>query len=195
MNTPENQRFGLAGRRVLLRPLREGDLADFLAYRGDPEVCRYQGFGPIDEARARSFIREQHHFDIGRRGVWMQIGIENRHSRRLIGDCAVRFAAEEPRIAEIGCTLHPAHQCQGYAREALSLLIGHLFRHQRIHKVIAVSDARNRPSIRMIIALGFTHEATLRRHYFDPKDQGWHDEWVFGLLIDDAPALPYLHPA
>ena len=44
--------------RLRLRWLREGDLPEFLAYRSDPEVARFQGWAPMDEAAARAFLRE-----------------------------------------------------------------------------------------------------------------------------------------
>ena len=37
----------MATERLLLRPLTAGDTDDLLAYRSDPEVCRYVPFTPI----------------------------------------------------------------------------------------------------------------------------------------------------
>lgn len=42
--------------RLLLRPLRLGDEADVLAYRGREDVCRYLTNDPLDQTTVESFI-------------------------------------------------------------------------------------------------------------------------------------------
>jgi hypothetical protein len=42
--------------RLLLRPLRHGDEADVLAYRGREDVCRYLTNDPPNETSVESFI-------------------------------------------------------------------------------------------------------------------------------------------
>lgn len=42
--------------RLLLRPLRLGDEADVLAYRGREGVCRYLTNDPLDQTTVESFI-------------------------------------------------------------------------------------------------------------------------------------------
>lgn len=39
--------YPVATDRLRLRPLRHSDIPDLLAYRGDPEVCRYLPFEPM----------------------------------------------------------------------------------------------------------------------------------------------------
>ena len=60
---------------VRLRALREeDDLAVFLGYRSDPLVARYQGWGPMDEAKACAFLREHGaKADLDSAGHWLQL--------------------------------------------------------------------------------------------------------------------------
>ncbi len=66
-------------------------------------------------------------------------------------------------------------QGQGHAREAAAALIALLFAHTPVQRVIASSDARNAPCLRLLESLGLQHvgnaeatykgEACNERHY------------------------------
>ena len=70
--------------KLLLRALRESDLFDFLAYRSDPTVCRYQGFDPYTKEKALAFLQKCSWVDLKKEGEWMQIGIEQKSNQQLI---------------------------------------------------------------------------------------------------------------
>jgi len=171
--------------RLILRALDPEDLDDFLVYRQDEEVCRYQGFSPYTKEKALQFLQTYNWFDFSVKGKWMQVAIEEQASGKLIGDCALRFLEQEHQIAEVGCTLNPQYQGQGYAGEALRALITALYDLRAFHKIVATLDARNQTAIRLIEQLGFQREAILRQHYFDQQDQRWIDEWAYGLLAEE----------
>jgi hypothetical protein len=46
------------GNGFVLRRLRADDLAEFQAYRRDPELGRYQGWLPVSDEEALAFLRE-----------------------------------------------------------------------------------------------------------------------------------------
>lgn len=168
--------------RLLLRWLRPDDLDDFLAYRSDPLVMRYQSMSPMNREEAVSFIKSQMDNELGRVGGYQQIGIERKSDGKLIGDCALKIQAAEPRIAEIGYTVNRNFQGQGFATEAVRALIGELFGSMAMHKVVALVDVRNPASSRVLEKLGFTREGHLRKSYFDEVDGDWFDEYWYGLL-------------
>ncbi|MCB0580227.1 MAG: GNAT family N-acetyltransferase [Phaeodactylibacter sp.] len=171
--------------RLLLRWLCPDDLEDFLEYRSDPAVLRYQSMSPMSRAQAARFIKSQAHKALGKAGAYQQIGIERQSDGKLVGDCALKLRAGEPRIAEVGYTVNPAFQGQGYATEAVGALVGELFGRLGIHKVAALVDARNPASFRVLEKLGFAREAHLRQSYFDPIDGDWFDEYWYGLLREE----------
>ena len=171
--------------RLLLRWLRPDDLEDFLAYRSDPLVVRYQSMSPMGREQAVSFIKSQAHKTLGEVGGYQQIGIERRSDGKLIGDCALKLQSGEPRIAEIGYTINRHFQGQGYATEAVRALIGELFSNLEVHKVVALVDVRNPASSRVLEKLGFTREGHLRQSYYDEVDGGWFDEYWYGLLREE----------
>lgn len=148
--------------RLRLRRFEAGDLPAFAAYRSAPEVARYQSWTTsfsIDDAER--FFAEQEQATFGAPGEWVQLAATEHTTGTLIGDCAVRFAAEQPATAEVGVTLAPEHQGAGLAREALGAVIGMLFADHGLHRVYAEADDRNTAVHRLLEALGLRCEARL----------------------------------
>src|SRR5688572_14028012 len=77
--------------RLLIRNLRIEDLEEFHAYRSEPEVTRYQGFGTFTIQQAASFIMEQKDKVFGNPGEWVQYAIVNMQTQKLVGDCAIKL--------------------------------------------------------------------------------------------------------
>ncbi len=175
----------LVGQRIQIRLLRTDDLEDFLAYRSNPEVCRWQGFGPFDETAARQFLRKHMPLDFRGTGQWQQLGVEEIASGRLIGDCAVKFSSEAPRLIKLGLTLAPDFQRQGFGYETMILFLDFLFGEGNIHKAIANIDERNLASVGLISKLGFQQEGRLRKQFWNEAEQCWDDEFVYGMLEEE----------
>lgn len=144
---------------IRLRALREDDLAAFLDYRSDVQVARYQGWWPMDEAKARAFLREQAArigFDASR---WVQLAIADVSTDALIGDLGV-WLSHDRTEAELGITIAPAAQGRGLGRRAMRAGLGLLFADPAMTRVHASADARNAPCRRMLVAAGFREIGT-----------------------------------
>ena len=65
------------------------------------------------------------------------------------------------RVPEIGYILHPDHWGKGYACEAMTAVIAHIFATRDVDRIIADVDPRNAASIGLLLRLGFaeTHRA------------------------------------
>ncbi len=175
----------IEGNRILIRQLREEDLEHFYNYRSDPEVCRYQNFMAHSREEVQSFIEVQKDRPLGHIGDWLQIAIEHKKEERLIGDCAILFKKEEPRMVEVGYTIAPEYQRNGYATEALRLLMKTIFKEHKVHKVLAYVDVRNPSSARVLEKLGFKQEGRFRQHFYDKETDTWVDEIQFAYLKED----------
>ena len=141
----------LVGQRVLLRRLCVDDLADFQAYRCDPDVGRYQGWTAQSDGIALAFLARMQAAEFCAQDAWFQLGIARREDGRLIGDIGICRRAEE---TEIGFSLATAAQGQGLASEALRLLISLLFEQLKVKTIVAITDALNDASIRLLRRLG-----------------------------------------
>ncbi len=76
-----------------------------------------------------------------------------RDDGKLVGDCAARPGADDPRIIEIGFSLARSHQGKGYGTEAVRRLLDYLFDDQQgqpAHRVTAGCDVRNTRSVALL---------------------------------------------
>jgi RimJ/RimL family protein N-acetyltransferase len=162
--------------RLRIRRFKDSDLASFMAYRNDPEVTRYQSWDSCEEREARAFIREMESAPAGVPGEWFQFAIESKQTAVLIGDCALRVDAHEPYRAEIGFTLARVHQGKGFASEAVSVLLDYAFGTLGLHRVVAIADCRNAPSVALLERVGIRREG----HFVENVwfKEGWADEYL-----------------
>lgn len=155
-------RLPLCVGEVRLRALRDDDLARFLAYRSDPQVARYQGWWPMDEARARAFLHEHAaKGDPDAAGVWFQLAIADATTDALLGDLGV-WRSPDRTEAELGISVAPASQGRGIGRNTMRAALAMLFADPAVARVHANADARNLPCRRMLVAAGFRETGTAR---------------------------------
>lgn len=167
-------------KRLKIRQLNLTDLADFHLYRSNPEVTKYQGFDVMTEEQAADFINDNLTKQFGKAGEWVQYGIENKESGRLIGDCAIKLDPYDTRIAEIGITISHLEQKKGYAKEVLLGLLAFLFDEKEIHRVVEIVDAENTASICLLNSIGFRQEGHfIENIFFKGK---WGSEFQYAML-------------
>ena len=166
--------------RLTLRRFRPDDAEAFAAYRSDPEVARFQSWdAPLPLAEAQQKVSEFAQGDPEAAG-WFQYAVDL--DGVLIGDLGLN-RHENLMQAELGFTLAPAYQGQGYASEAVRGLLHHLFVERELHRVSAECDVRNTASARLLERVGFTREGLrLSNTWFKGE---WTDDVLFGLLRDD----------
>jgi RimJ/RimL family protein N-acetyltransferase len=144
--------------RLVLRRAREDDLDALHAVLSHPAALRYWSTPEYDSReQTRDFLQTMiaEHFDdfmveyegrvIGKAGAWQSL--------------------------ELGYILHPDHWGKGLAREAIEVLIPHLFAAHDAAEITAETDPRNAASIALLTRFGFheTHRAE--------RTLLWRDEW------------------
>ena len=166
--------------RLILRRFEDSDLTPFVAYRNDPEVARYQSWDSCDEQEAKAIIREMGAGRVGVPGKWFGFAIESKETGTLIGDCALRVDEHEPYRAEIGFTLAREHQGRGFASEAVARVLDYAFGVLGLHRIIAIADCRNAPSVALLERLGIRREGHfLENVWFKGR---WSDEYLYAVL-------------
>ena len=114
---------------------------------------------PMSDAVA--FLSDMSAAAFGMDEQWLQIGIAERSTGRLIGDIGVCLHRDETRYAEIGFTLAAGYQGQGFASEAVREALGLLFEQTDIARVVAITDTRNHASARLLQRVGMTLAETV----------------------------------
>ena len=174
------EKLSIHTERLFIRNLLHRDIDNFHAYRSDPGVTLYQGFDTIDKHEATVFIEEQAEKLFGKPGEWVQYGIEEMATHTLIGDCAIKLDENDPRNAEIGITINPAHQNKGMAREAILGIMSYLFDQKNIHRISETVDVENVNSIKLLESLKFRKEGHfIENIYFNNK---WGSEYQYAML-------------
>ena len=99
-------------------------------------------------------------------GEWVQYAIENRHTGKLIGDCAIKLMHMIPGWPGSALPFRTWNR-KGYAKEALLAVSCHSYSIKKgIHRVTEIVDAENQASIRLLKSTGFRQKAILSRIYF-----------------------------
>jgi RimJ/RimL family protein N-acetyltransferase len=142
------------GNGFVLRRLRADDLAEFQAYRRDPELGRYQGWLPVSDEEALAFLREMNAAPLLNPGCWTQIGIAEPDNQGLIGDIGI-FLTQDGRRAEIGFTLARHAQGRGVATAAVREAVDLIFASSSaVDRACAITDARNDASVQLLERVG-----------------------------------------
>jgi RimJ/RimL family protein N-acetyltransferase len=168
--------------RLVLRRFEEADLAPFLAYRNDPRVAMYQAWDSYDEREALDFIREMRSAEPGSPGEWFQFAVELKGTGQLVGDCGLK-TEEDGRQAEFGVTFAREHQGKGYAYEAVSRLLDYAFGDLGVHRVVAIADRQNAPSVALLERLGMRREGSFDRNVWFKGH--WASEYLYAILRDE----------
>ena len=144
-------------------------------------MARYQSWESCSEREALDFIREMSSSEPGTPGEWFQFAVELKESGQLIGDCGLK-TEEDGRQAEIGVTLSREYQGMGYASEAVSRLLDHAFGYLALHRVVAIVDKENVPSVALVERLGMNREGSFVQNAW--VEGHWTSEYLYTILRD-----------
>ena len=165
----------LRGEHVVLRAFRPDEY--------DAMIVRLPG-DPTDAEQLR--IRRSRLERSGMRtSVELLLAVEA--EGRLVGDVQGRSVemAMPPGVWEIGIELwETGDRGRGLGREAIALLTSHLFEQEGAHRVQASTDVTNGAMRRLLEALGFTDEGTLRGFMLDGDDRP-RDYEMYGATVND----------
>lgn len=174
--------FEIETSRLKLRRFKDEDLNNFYKYRSNPDVAIYQGWENYTYEQATDFIEKQKAAKMNIQDSWVQVAIEHKMDRQLIGDIGVHTLLTPANEVEVGFTLEPSYQNKGYANEALNGLINYLFNELNKVKINAIADERNASSIKLLKKLGFKEVKKIENSYF--KGQ-YVTEFMFELTKND----------
>lgn len=166
--------------RLYVRNLKLEDLENFHSYRSNPEVTKYQGFDVFSMEEAQAFIDSQKEKLFGKPGDWVQFGIEEKATEKLIGDCSLKLDKKDYRIAEVGITISHNQQQNGFAKEVILAILDYLFAVRNIHRIVETVDAENIASIKLMESIGFRKEGHFVENIFFKGK--WGSEIQYAML-------------
>lgn len=162
--------------RLTLRTFTMEDFDALWEIFGDPVVMEH--VAPYTEEETREFLRT---FCVERDPPGACAAVR-KEDGRLIGYLLCK-QIDEPGIYELGWIFRRDVWRQGYAYEAVSALMDHLFRVRGVHKVMAETEDAVR-SLGLMKKLGLRHEGLFRKHCLVQGGR-WLDLYWCGLLRED----------
>lgn len=169
----------LQGERLCLRWLEESDLDAVHAVFSDPDTLRYWSHAPfVERAQSAAYLESiRRYFAQG--DLW-QWGVAHNGDGAVLGTVTLNQIDTTHKRAEIGFVIGRAHWQQGYATEALRLLLAHAFDSMGLQRIGADVDPRNIASLRTLARLGFVREGHARETW--RVGGGVQDSVLLGLL-------------
>jgi RimJ/RimL family protein N-acetyltransferase len=174
--------------RLMIRHLRESDLETLVNYRSDNEANRWQIWSEndiargYDTARGAALIERTASKSPFAVDDSFQFGVALRSTDQLIGDVYLGMD-KTGRQAELGYTFDKQMQGKGYATEALTKLLDHVFLEIGLHRVHATTDPRNEASVRLLRRLGMRQEGHLKQNLWFYGE--WADDLLFAILASE----------
>ncbi|MGA8543039.1 MAG: GNAT family protein [Thermoplasmata archaeon] len=169
----------LDGPSVRLRPPVPADYPLVFGWYNDPEiVAPYDRFS-VDTMD--SFVSALEAAPSDPASLAPRFVVEQRDTTAVIG--FVGYYSPHPvlEFVDVWYVLGDrAARGKGFGREAVRLLVDHVFDSTSVERVGATCDVQNVPSYRLVEGLGFRREGTLRSALFHHGN--WHDVHVYGVI-------------
>lgn len=177
------ERVACESERLLLREFSMDDLAGVQRYACDMRVVEHLTFGPNNESDSVEFLRRCQLDRAAQPRQDHAFAIVRQADSELVGSCGLHLRPWRKRTAELGYCLAYEFWGNGYAREAVAALVTYGFESLDLHRICAVADPENVPSLRLLERLGFRREGHLRK---DEYLRGqWRDSLVYAVLADE----------
>lgn len=167
--------------RMLIRPYVASDRASLLALFGSEDQTRYLPFEPATEETVDAILeRRMARSKIEKEGDGILGAAILRGTDVQVAEFMLRYTSAEARTGELGWSVHPDHQRQGFATEGARAFMRLGFERLDLHRLTADCDADNVASTRVMDRLGMRREAHFREAYL--TNGVWSDELVYAIL-------------
>ena len=171
--------------QLTLREFQRRDWEAVHAYANDPEVVRYLWWGPNTERDSRTFVQHAIGCQLDQTRREFDFAIVANVDGTLVGACRVHIVSPEDHLGSIGYCLRRSAWGKGYATEAARALLDFGFGELGLHRIAAVCDPANLPSVRVLEKIGMKREGHLRQHRW--LKGHWRDSLLYAVLAPEHP--------
>ena len=169
--------------RLMIRPVRPGDVDPLFERRNDPAVAALQAWVlPWPRERAESVVAEVMAMDGPVDGRWFRVTVVEGATGEVVGDL-VLHPTNESRTAEVGYSLSTRHWGKGYAAEALEAFVAWILEALPVTRLSGMLHPDNRASAMVLERNGFVFEGHTRLSFWLGEDNS--DDWIYGMTRAD----------
>lgn len=167
--------------RLLLRPLRVGDLADLQRYAVRPSFYRYLAIAAQTPESVAAFPESRLALQRQDNRYYL-FALQHLADGAVIGTIGLTLRDRARRDGLIGYGLDSDYQGQGYMTEAARRVLAFGFDEVGLHRIWATAATGNRRSWRLMQRLGMRREGRMRR---DTCVRGeWRDSYLYAILAE-----------
>jgi len=166
--------------RLVLREFNKEDFALIHIYASDPEVVRYQPWGPNSEVDTQLFLEQNLSYQLDNPRYDYEIAVVKKDDNKLIGACGIHVSNPNHREGWIGYCYNRKYWGNGYATEAAKAVIKFGFKHLNLHRIFATCDPENFGSAKVLDNIGMAKEGQLRENKLQKGE--WRDSIVYSIL-------------
>ena len=152
------------GSRLHLRALSWEDASGIFGVFGDSKVIKYWSSPALKDLDAAAELIEEIERLFEARELF-QWGVCSKATDEVIGTCTLCQVDTGNKRAELGVAIQSSAWGQGYAKEALDLLISFSFGKLGLNRLEADVDPNNARSLSLFEGLGFKREGYLRERW------------------------------
>ena len=170
--------------RLVLRLYRESDASDIVEYSkvADFWLARNLDWEPTEEG-VRGYYESGRDSDPLSLPSWLDLVIEVKELRKVVGNVGIGVRNREQRQAEMGWLLGVQYQGDGIATEAVKAVVTFGFESMGLHRIFANTGKLNSASWQLMERIGMRREAHfLKSHKVDGQ---WDDEFLYAVLSDE----------
>jgi RimJ/RimL family protein N-acetyltransferase len=158
------------GEKVLLRPMKQEDVARLHEFNQDPELYVLDSSYP----RASALQAAQTFYESRTKPNEETVGFAIEADGKYIGDCGLGGLKDRHGNLELGIGIGDRdYWGRGYGRDAVKLLLHYGFHYCGARRIFLTTHAKNERAIRCYLACGFVEEGRSRQA-----------AWIDGEYID-----------
>ena len=167
--------------RLLLRPLRDDDLSDWLELVTDEDSYKYFHFYAPSEEEASSGFEQNRRLRPAQPNGHLALGIQLQNEAKIIGGLWFYLTdPEEHRQGTFRIIIHPAFRGKGFGAEALMGLLDFGLNGLAMHDIRVTIDSENKAGRRMAERAGMKLEGEMTE---ERRIKGeWRSMAYYGML-------------
>ncbi|HYX35247.1 MAG TPA: GNAT family N-acetyltransferase [Oligoflexus sp.] len=173
--------------RLILDEVTAHDVEAIHRYASDPEVVRYQTWGPNTLLQTEEFVQQVLRWQHDKPRRFIVLAIRKKNQPRMLGAVSLEIDDQLPSAA-FGFSLARDAWGQGFATEAGQTLIMHIEERMPLTRLTASCDRRNIASQSVLRKCGFKSIGLIHQHMM--LRDGLRDTLLFELPLRAAAASP-----
>ncbi len=168
--------------RLIYREVNSEDVEEIFKIYSDPEVAKYDWFRPINTIDdAMSIInRYKEEFKNKEEITW---GVARKNDNKIIGYCNLGSFDDDSIRSEIGYGFNRDEWNNGYATEAIKVLVEFGFEVMNFNRIEATVTLGNDASIRVLKKVNFVQEGIFRERTI--MKGKFEDDVILAILKKD----------